>query len=401
MVNARTTLRPRNRPPVSGRALSASLPDGIKNMLAAAETALAQPFTGVTTDGTPLPGLFPLQPTNAPTAPIRQAAEAFLNGLTQPQRSEAMFSLDSDVWRRWSNIHPFLMRHGVLLDALAPAQRDSALALMRETLSLAGFESARSVMKLNETIREITERDDEYGEWLYWLSILGSPSENEPWGWQLDGHHLIINCFILKDQMALTPMFMGSEPTVADSGQYAGTRVFEAEEQRGPWPWRRRSRRSSGSRPFYRLICQMKCSPPPFGTILSCVTRASATAISPAASKICSSVLSPPTLDACALAMRKSGWRRRSGICKRRILPGWAAWTRRARFTTACIAPSFSLSSITNAALRLITTSRRANTSILSCAPRMAMTTASIGCGSIVSRSTIRVCKRRLNPENE
>ena len=44
MVNARTTLRPRNRPPVSGRALSASLPDGIKNMLAAVETALAQPF---------------------------------------------------------------------------------------------------------------------------------------------------------------------------------------------------------------------------------------------------------------------------------------------------------------------------------------------------------------------
>ena len=233
MVNARTTLQPRNRPPVSGRALSASLPDGIKNMLAAAETALAQPFKGVTTDGTPLPGLFPLQPTNAPTASIRQAAEAFLNGLTQPQRTDAMFPLDSDVWRRWSNIHPFLMRHGVLLDALAPAQRDSALALLRETLSLVGFESARNVMKLNETIREITERDDEYGEWLYWLSILGSPSDNEPWGWQLDGHHLIINCFILKDQMALTPMFMGSEPTVADSGKYAGTRVFEAEEQRG------------------------------------------------------------------------------------------------------------------------------------------------------------------------
>jgi len=51
-----------------------------------------------------------------------------------------------------------------------------------------------------------TERDDEYGEWLYWLSVMGTPSADEPWGWQLDGHHLIINCFILKDQMVLTPI---------------------------------------------------------------------------------------------------------------------------------------------------------------------------------------------------
>jgi hypothetical protein len=62
---------------------------------------------------------------------------------------------------------------------------------------------------------------------------MGTPSADEPWGWQLDGHHLIINCFILKDQMVLTPMFMGSEPTTAETGKYAGTRVFEAEEQSG------------------------------------------------------------------------------------------------------------------------------------------------------------------------
>jgi hypothetical protein len=34
------------------------------------------------------------------------------------QRTKALFPLDSDAWRRWSSIHPFLMRHGVLLDAL-------------------------------------------------------------------------------------------------------------------------------------------------------------------------------------------------------------------------------------------------------------------------------------------
>ncbi|MBV9602173.1 MAG: DUF3500 domain-containing protein, partial [Chloroflexi bacterium] len=72
-----------------------------------------------------------------------------------------------------------------------------------------------------------------YGEWLYWLSIFGRPSTDEPWGWQIDGHHLIINCFVIGDQLVLSPTFLGSEPVFIDSGKYAGTRVFETEERRG------------------------------------------------------------------------------------------------------------------------------------------------------------------------
>jgi hypothetical protein len=79
----------------------------------------------------------------------------------------------------------------------------------------------------------LTGSDAEYGEWLYWLSVMGQPSVDAPWGWQLDGHHLIVNCFILGDQLVMTPMFMGSEPVAAADGPYAGTRVFQAEEQQG------------------------------------------------------------------------------------------------------------------------------------------------------------------------
>ncbi|MFN8635393.1 MAG: DUF3500 domain-containing protein, partial [Chloroflexota bacterium] len=74
---------------------------------------------------------------------------------------------------------------------------------------------------------------DELGEWMYWISLFGTPSETEPWGWQIDGHHLIVNCLVLGDQLVMTPTFMGSEPVVADSGTFAGTSVFEAEEDRG------------------------------------------------------------------------------------------------------------------------------------------------------------------------
>ena len=108
-----------------------------------------------------------------------------------------------------------------------------AMGLLKESLSPDGFKLARDIMKLNESILEITGSDDEYGEWLYWMSIMGNPSANEPWGWQVDGHHLIINCFLLSNQLVTTPMFMGSEPVAVDTGKYAGTRVFEAEEQAG------------------------------------------------------------------------------------------------------------------------------------------------------------------------
>jgi hypothetical protein len=62
---------------------------------------------------------------------------------------------------------------------------------------------------------------------------MGIPSFDGPWGWQIDGHHLIVNCFVLGDQVVMTPMFMGSEPIAAHEGPYAGTRVFQAEERQG------------------------------------------------------------------------------------------------------------------------------------------------------------------------
>jgi hypothetical protein len=177
--------------------------------------------------------LFPLARTGVSTRPLRDAAEAWLDSLDAGQRARAVFDADADAWRRWSNIHPFVMRHGVCLNELTVPQRARALALLGAGLSAGGFQTARAVMRLNELVRTITGRDAEYGEWLYWMSVMGEPADDAPWGRQLDGHHLIVNCFVLGDQVVMTPMFMGSEPVAADAGPFAGTRVFAAEEQQG------------------------------------------------------------------------------------------------------------------------------------------------------------------------
>ena len=225
--------KPRQGRPVPARYLAEKRPNWLNAMLDNAQTSLAEPFKGVTTDGNVVPGLFSIGGGGGSNQGAKDAANAFISALGAEQRAAAQFPLDSDAWRQWSNIHQYMMRHGALLESAGPAQRDLALAVLRESLSPSGFTLARDVMKLNESILEITGSTEEFGEWLYWMSILGTPSLEEPWGWQIDGHHLIINFFVVGDQIVATPTFMGSEPVAIETGKYAGTRVFEAEERAG------------------------------------------------------------------------------------------------------------------------------------------------------------------------
>ena len=220
----------RNRPVVSSRRLAPDMPEQMANNIRNAETQISEPFKGLTTGGQVVPGLFTLRKTGLSNEGMRRAAEAWLDSIDPGQRDSALFSVDSDAWRRWSNIHVFLMRHGEMMESMAQDQRDLAFDLLREGFSPGGFELARNIMKLNDSIREITGSDEELGEGLYWLSVLGEPSLDEPWGWQFDGHHLNVNCFLLGGQIVMTPMFMGSEPVAVEIGKHAGTRVFQAEE---------------------------------------------------------------------------------------------------------------------------------------------------------------------------
>ena len=191
------------------------------------------PFVGITSGGDRRSGLFPLASTGVSTQPMVDAAGAFLASLDGPQRAAVIFPIDADEWRKWCNVHIYLMRHGLLLDDLGDRPRFAALELLRASLSARGFQNVRDVMRFNEVLAEITGSVDEYGEWLYFLSIFGTPSMTEPWGWQLDGHHLNLHCFVLGDQLVMTPAFLGSEPCHATAGRYAGLRVFDDEERRG------------------------------------------------------------------------------------------------------------------------------------------------------------------------
>ena len=194
---------------------------------------LAEPFKGITTGGAPTTGLFPVRSTGVSTAGVRKAADAFLAALTSDQRDKTVFALDDPEWRKWMN-QDYYVRQGVSFLDMTPAQRDVALGLVRASLSAKGLKQTRDIMRLNHTLGELNDNDfDRYGEWRYHITVMGTPSATEPWGWQFDGHHAIVNYFVLADQVVMTPFFAGSEPVIATSGKYAGTSILQEEQNRG------------------------------------------------------------------------------------------------------------------------------------------------------------------------
>ena len=203
-------------------------------MSAKAESAgLAEPFKGVTANGTAESGLFAIRSTGVSTAPVRKAAEAFLGALSAEQRAKTQFPVDDPEWRKWMNQH-FYLRQGAGFKDMSEAQREAAFALMKASLSANGMRLSRDIMRLNHTLGELNNNDFiQYGEWLYWITVMGKPSATEPWGWQIDGHHLIINYFVLGDQVVMTPTFVGSEPVIAESGKYKDTAILQDEQGRG------------------------------------------------------------------------------------------------------------------------------------------------------------------------
>jgi hypothetical protein len=198
----------------------------------AEQKGLAEPFRGITTNGDVMPGLFQISPSGVSTEPVRNAAERFIASLNSVQLAKTMFPVDDIQWRKWMNQH-FYVRQGVSLQEMTDAQRELAFGLMRASLSTQGFELTRNVMRLNETLAELAEDPIFFGEWLYFITIMGIPSATDPWGWQFSGHHAIVNFFVLGDQVVMTPLFVGSEPVRATSGKYKGVVVLQQEQKDG------------------------------------------------------------------------------------------------------------------------------------------------------------------------
>ncbi|QHT66224.1 DUF3500 domain-containing protein [Rhodocytophaga rosea] len=195
---------------------------------------LNKPYEGIITSKGKEKGLYPLTSTGVTTEPIKKAAEAFLKSLSKDQLPKTHFDSQNKEWQKWSNVDNGLYkRQGVSIKEMSQQQRKLAFALMQTSLSAKGLQLGKDIMKTDQTLRELNNDNPIYDEELYFFTIMGKPSMNEPWGWQVDGHHLVINYFIVGDQVVMTPVFMGGEPIITTSGKYLGNTLFQDEQNTG------------------------------------------------------------------------------------------------------------------------------------------------------------------------
>ena len=199
----------------------------------------------------------------AQTVPARVAAAAngFLATLSEKQRQSVLYAFDDEQQRqRWSNFPTIVVpRSGMSLKDMNPAQRSAAMALVHSVLSARGFEKVEQIMEGDE-VNKINEQKhpsgprgagggpagplgpppdggpgmgppgmgppgprrggpslapgDLFGKDLYYISILGTPSEKDAWMLQFGGHHLALNVTIAGDRGVLTPTLTGAQPAI-------------------------------------------------------------------------------------------------------------------------------------------------------------------------------------------
>jgi hypothetical protein len=193
----------------------------------------AAPFRGITTDGKVIGNLFGLRDEAAPVEAMVAAATALLAMLPADQRRAMQFPVDSEIWRHWQNTELYVEDYGLRLDEVSQNIRNAAMNLLSASMSRQGYALSRDVMRLNGFLGDIVGGPAVMSEWSYIFCLFGQPSTEGPWGWQLFGHHLVLNCFVIGTQMVLTPAFWGAEPCYADHGPCAGIRLFQDEERAG------------------------------------------------------------------------------------------------------------------------------------------------------------------------
>jgi hypothetical protein len=173
----------------------------------------------------------------AVTARIVSAANSFLASLDADQRQRVLFAFsDNEQRARWSNLPTMMVpRGGIGIKEMTPAQREAAMAVLAAALSPRGLEKVQQIMEGDE-VNKLTDtgpgggpggppgaggrgrppfgNGPMFGRDLYYISILGTPSQKNPWMLQFGGHHLALNITVAGDRGVLTPTLTGAQPAL-------------------------------------------------------------------------------------------------------------------------------------------------------------------------------------------
>ena len=162
-----------------------------------------------------------------------------------PRPSSASTTFSSGC--QWSNVDGYDRKGSDLAGPDRRPEVAAGLALLAAGLSAQGLKITANISQLNDVAGRLLGQTDPFNEGLYCFTFMGTPSTTEPWGFQFEGHHLVINYFVLGDQVVMTPTFMGSEPRPAivdpdTNSRSASSTRLRRRPRHDQLPDRRRSR---------------------------------------------------------------------------------------------------------------------------------------------------------------
>lgn len=178
-----------------------------------------------------------MQASDPPGTQMQTYATAWLETLDEGQREKALLAYDSPERVNWHFI-PMPTRKGLPLMDMSVPQKTAALRTVRAALSEAGYDKASKIMLLENVLRHFEGPDshERRNPEKYYVTIFGTPSSQDAWGFSFEGHHLSLN-FVCRDGKVVssTPQFLAANPAKIMSevpGPLGkGTRVLRLEEE--------------------------------------------------------------------------------------------------------------------------------------------------------------------------
>ena len=180
---------------------------------------------------------------------IKSSVTVFVNSLSEDQRKIVVHDFNDSARLKWNNLPVGLRaRAGIQLGSLTDEQRKQVHRILSAALSSQGYLKATGIMHLDNLLNMYYDtllqrkqinadihkrmRELQWSTQNFFLAVFNQPTDSI-WGFKLEGHHLSLNFTFTKNQVAITPMFVGTDPAEYPTSEYAGWRVLGQEEDLG------------------------------------------------------------------------------------------------------------------------------------------------------------------------
>ncbi len=178
------------------------------------------------------------------------ATQNFISTVPQDQKESLLQPLNHRERTQWTNLPVGIKpRPGLRYGDINEKGKMAFHEILTTLFSSQGYLKITSIMELddilnliykqafeagkisNDNYAEIKDLDWESGN--YFVTVWGEPSESEPWGLKLGGHHISINLTVADNNFSLSPLFLGTDPAEVRTTKHAGLRVLSKEEDYG------------------------------------------------------------------------------------------------------------------------------------------------------------------------